>query len=82
MLCLWHVRKSWAENVVKKIPNQDMRIHILKGLASLMYSEDGMMGQNVVEHAKQKYDDLKTEFLNAMLFFDYFSKQWISKAEM
>lgn len=82
MLCLWHVHKSWVENVVKKVPNQDMRIHILKGLAFLMYYEDGMKGQNDVEHAKQKYDDLKTEFPNAILFFDYFSKQWISKAEM
>jgi hypothetical protein len=47
-----------------------------------MYSEDGMKGQNAVEHAKQKYEDLKTQFLDAVLFFDYFSKQWIPKAEM
>jgi hypothetical protein len=41
MLCLWHVRKAWAENVVKKIPDPDLHVEVLKGLASLMYSSKG-----------------------------------------
>jgi hypothetical protein len=82
MLCLWHVRKAWAENVVKKVLDPDMRISILKGLATLMYSQDGMKGQNAVEHAKQQYEELRLQFPEAAPFFEYFTKQWLGKANM
>jgi hypothetical protein len=52
MLCLWHVCKCWAQNVVKKVPDPEIRVQILKGLEAFMYSADGMKGTNAVEHAK------------------------------
>jgi hypothetical protein len=82
MLCLWHIRKYWAENVVKKVPDPEVRVEILKGLAALMYSADGMKDQNAVEHAKQAYEDLRLQFPHAVGFFEYFTKQWICKADM
>jgi hypothetical protein len=82
MLCLWHVRKAWAENVVKKVPDPDIRVQILKGLASVMYSSDGRKGQNAVEYAKQGYEDLKLQFPQAVGFFEYFTKQWMGKVDM
>lgn len=47
-----------------------------------MYSADGMKGQNTVEHANQAYEELRLQFSHAAGFFEYFTKQWIGKADM
>jgi hypothetical protein len=41
MLCLWHVRKAWAKNVVRKIADLHLRVEVLKGIAPIMYTRDG-----------------------------------------
>jgi hypothetical protein len=59
MLCVWHVWKAWAENVVRKIPDPNLRVHVLKGIADIMYTRDGKKEQNAVSHAEQKFLELK-----------------------
>jgi hypothetical protein len=59
MLCLWHVRKAWAENVVRKIVDSHLRVEVLKGIADIMYTRDGSKGANAVTRAEQKFKDLK-----------------------
>jgi hypothetical protein len=59
MLCLWHVRKAWAENAVKKIFDPILRVEVLKGIAQVMYTTDGSKDNNAVAQAQQKFDNLK-----------------------
>jgi hypothetical protein len=79
MLCLWHVRKAWTENVVRKISDPILRVEVLKGIAQVMYTTDGNKGNNTVAQAQQKFDDLKLQFPQALEFFVYFEKQWMPK---
>jgi hypothetical protein len=59
MLCLWHVRKAWAENIVRKIADPSLRVAILKRIADIMYTQDKKKGWNVVTHAEEKFQELK-----------------------
>jgi hypothetical protein len=74
MLCLWHVRKAWVENVVRKIADSHLRVEVLKGIADIMYTRDGSKGANAVTRAEQKFEDLKLQFPMARKFMDYFEK--------
>jgi hypothetical protein len=38
LLSLWHVRKAWVENVVRKIVNPQKRSNILSAVGRIMYS--------------------------------------------
>ena len=59
MLCLWHVRKAWAKNIVQKIKDPELRLQILKGIARVMYSTGQAIGATAVDQAKKKLKDLK-----------------------
>jgi hypothetical protein len=59
MLCLWHVRKAWTENVVRKISDPNLRVAVLKDIADMMYTRDGKKRQNVVAYIEQKFLDFK-----------------------
>jgi hypothetical protein len=37
---LWHIQKTWAENVMKKIIGQETRCEILKDLGNIIYNKD------------------------------------------
>jgi hypothetical protein len=39
-LCLWHVHKAWAKNVVKKITSVKERSGFVSTFGSIMYSLD------------------------------------------
>ena len=58
MLCLWHVRKAWVEDVVKKVSDPMLKVEVLKGIANVMYTTNGSKGSNVVAQAQQKFEDL------------------------
>jgi hypothetical protein len=66
MLCLWHVRKAWAENLVQKINSLELRLEIHKGLADLIYSSDLLSGAEAVEHAVRKFEELKRKHTSAV----------------
>jgi (2Fe-2S) ferredoxin len=82
MLCLWYVRKAWAENVVRKIANSHLRVEVLKGIATIMYTQDGSKGLNALSRAEQQFEELKIQFPMAKDFMDYFEKQWIGNMRM
>ena len=82
MLCLWHVWKAWAENVVQKIADPNLCVAVLKGIADMIYTRDGKKGQNAVAHAEQKFFDFKAQFSMFKEFVDYFEKQWMGNMSM
>jgi hypothetical protein len=49
------VRKAWSENVVRKIPDPNLRVQVLKGIVDIIYTRDGKKGQNAVFHVEQKF---------------------------
>jgi hypothetical protein len=57
MLCVWHVRKAWKENVVQKIKNESLRVSVLKAVEEIMYSTDLIQGDvAVLEQSKRLLD--------------------------
>jgi len=43
-VCLWHIQKAWAKNVMKKIIGQETRCEILKDLGNIIYNKDSLVG--------------------------------------
>ena len=39
-ICLWHIKKSWAENVVKKINDKVEEVVVLQRIGFVMYMKD------------------------------------------
>jgi len=43
-VCLWHIQKAWAKNVMKKIIGQETRCETLKDLGNIIYNKDSLVG--------------------------------------
>jgi hypothetical protein len=74
---LWHVRKAWAENVVRKIINPQERSNILSTLGRIMYSWGCPIDVDLIFWVEQEIEMLATKFPNAWLFIQYFKKHWL-----
>ena len=48
-LYLWHVRKSWAENAVKKIPAVVERATVLQMLGDIMYGRGCKVDEDPID---------------------------------
>ena len=82
MLCLWHVRKAWKENVVQKIKDETLRVKILKVVEDIMYSSDLIQGEAAVTRAKVKIVGMRDDFPQARDFIHYFEETWSGKTAM
>lgn len=81
-LCLWHVRKSWAENAVKKIRTVGERTFILKALGDIMYGKGMSHDDSPIEWAHQQLDNLVATRPTATVFMKYIIDHWRGKAHM
>ena len=50
-LCLWHVRKAWAKNAVKKISTVAERATVLQMLGDVMYGKGCGVNDDPVDWA-------------------------------
>jgi len=82
MLCLWHVRKAWLENVVSKISVEYVRLLVLKALGDIMYTSDGRTGEDAILFARETFENLKTMYPQVVAFMAYFEQTWMKKIEM
>jgi hypothetical protein len=69
-LCLWHVHKTWAENVVNKIGFVEERAKVLCVLGRIMYSQGCPIDFEPFLWAKQQIDLLETSFPNFFASFN------------
>eukprot|EP01018_Ginkgo_biloba_P030133 Gb_11378 [translate_table: standard] len=68
LLCLWHVRRSWLNNLTKKYHNYMVQREMFKDLGDIMYNQYYATNlMETIECFMHKYRD-QTEFL------DYFRK--------
>ncbi len=55
LLCLWHVQKTCAENVVKKIASIKEQAKVLCALGRIMYLEAYPTNSNLITRKKNIY---------------------------
>lgn len=81
-LCLWHVRKAWAENAIKKIVSPGVRAAILHELGNIMYDKSGVVGDDAVEWAKLRFMQMEGKYSHADRFMQYMYDHWVHNTEM
>ena len=57
-LCLWHVRKSWAENAIKKISNAAKHTTVLQMLGDIMYGKGCNVDDDPIDWALDQLDNI------------------------
>jgi hypothetical protein len=81
-LCSWHVHKTWAKNVIKKIGSTKEWAKVLCALGRIMYSQGCPIDSHPILWAKQQIDSLETSFLNGARFIQYLKEHWLLKEGM
>lgn len=81
-LCLWHVRKAWAYNVVKKITIVEERAIVLNLIGTIMYSKGCKVDEDHVLWASSQLDKIATSRPRATSFMKYMNGIWRGKIDM
>ena len=81
-LCLWHVRKAWAENAVKKIPTVVERATVLQMLGDIMYGSGCHVDEDPIRWALRRLDTIMNTGPHAVAFMRYMNETWRSKTAM
>ncbi|XP_022730449.1 uncharacterized protein LOC111285324 isoform X2 [Durio zibethinus] len=76
LLCVWHVRRSWIRNLLKKCCNIDVQREMFKHLGWILYSSRS--GPNVMD-AVEEFLEI---FVDQSAFMDYFKSRWLPYMEM
>jgi hypothetical protein len=71
MLCFYHVRKAWQENVVQKISRIEERAAILNELGDIMYGIGMGPDDDPLLWALNKLDNLQRTWPGAKRFTNY-----------
>lgn len=76
LFSLWHARRSWLRNIVKKCNSIEVQREIFKRLGKIVYGIwDGEDPLDAVE-------DLILDFVDQTAFVQYFKASWVPKLEM
>ncbi len=70
-LCLWHVCKTWVEDVVKKITKVEDRTKVLYALGQIMYLKACPMDHDLILWVQLQIDIMATKYPNASRFIKY-----------
>ncbi|KAM7490345.1 hypothetical protein LguiA_033266 [Lonicera macranthoides] len=71
LLCLWHVRRAWAKNLLKKCCNFEVQREMFKHLGRILYCS---RNTNTVVDAVEEFMHV---FVDQCGFLDYFRIQWL-----
>jgi hypothetical protein len=81
-LCLWHVRKAWAENVVKKISTVGERAEVLQMFGDIMYGKGCAVDADPIDWALKQLDIIANTRPRSAAFMRYIDKEWRLKVAM
>lgn len=70
-LCLWHVRKTWVENAVKKNNEKVERAIILQRIGLVMYGKGCLINFDPVLWTHKQLYDIQHNYLKVMIFLKY-----------
>jgi hypothetical protein len=76
------VRKTWVDNVIKKIAMLEDHALILFALSEIMYSCGCLVDIDVILWVEQQIQLLATRYPNVIRFMKYLTKHWLHKAAM
>ncbi|XP_052204058.1 uncharacterized protein LOC127809315 isoform X2 [Diospyros lotus] len=76
LICIWHIRRAWVKNLLKKCCNFDVQREMLKHLGRILYcTRSPANTSDAVEEFMQIFVDQCT-------FMDYFRNKWLPKIEL
>ena len=81
-LCLWHVRKAWAENAIKKIPIHAERAAVLQMVGDIMYGNGCGVDDDPIHWALKQLDIITNTRPRSAAFMRYMNDNWRTKAPM
>lgn len=81
-LCLWHVRKAWAENAVRKISSGVERVAVLQLLGDIMYGNGCGVDEDPVDWALSQLDTITNTRPRSSAFMMYMNDNWRAKIAM
>ena len=81
-LCLWHVRKAWVENAVKKISTVGERAEVLQMLGDIMYGKGCGIDDDPIYWALRQLDIIRNTRPRSAAFMRYIDKDWRPKVAM
>ena len=81
-LCLWHVRKAWAENAVKKISCAAEHATVLQKLGDIMYGTGCSVYDNPIDWTIHRLDNISNTRPLANAFMNYINELWRAKIPM
>ena len=81
-LCLWHVRKAWAENAIKKISSVAERTTVLQMLGDIMYGKGCGVSDDPIDWALEQLDCISNTRPLASAFMRYMNDVWRAKTPM
>ncbi|XP_077212190.1 uncharacterized protein LOC143847287 [Tasmannia lanceolata] len=75
LLCLWHVRRAWIRNLLKKCCNFDVQREMFKHLGQIIYCTRN--SPNVIDTV----EEFMQIFVDQQAFVDYFNNSWLPRLE-
>jgi hypothetical protein len=81
-LCLWHVRKAWAENTVRKISTVEERAAVLQLLGDIMYGKGCGVDDDPIRWALSQLDIITYTKPRSAAFMLYIDEFWREKMSM
>ena len=81
-LCLWHVKKAWAENVVKQISSVGECTVVLQMLGDIMYGKCCNVGDDPIDWAVDQIDNIFNVCSMATTFMRFMNEFWLAKTPM
>ncbi|KAG8049461.1 hypothetical protein GUJ93_ZPchr0009g1575 [Zizania palustris] len=76
LFSLWHIRRTWLKNVIKKCSNREVQQEIFMQLGKLVYSV--WSEKNPMAGLEKMFQD----FIDQTTFIQYFKSFWVPKLEM
>ncbi|XP_020201432.1 uncharacterized protein [Aegilops tauschii subsp. strangulata] len=76
LFSLWHIRRTWLKNIIKKCSNTEVQREIFTQLGKFMYSI--WSEKNPMDVLEQLFQD----FVDQTTFIQYFKSFWVPKLEM
>jgi hypothetical protein len=76
LFSLWHIRRTWLKNIIKKCSNSEVQREMFMQLGKVMYSI--WSEKNPMDALEQLFQD----FVDQTTFIQYFKSFWVPKLEM
>ncbi|MCO5564520.1 hypothetical protein L7F22_018181 [Adiantum nelumboides] len=84
LLCIWHVRRAWLKNLVKKVADATLRADMFRQLGMIMNMRGSpcRSSHDKESEAHKLVVDFMVKYESEVLFIDYFKREWLPRIGM